>query len=259
MLAPIGLAARRQGARRLQTASDRAADPPWGFGQRPPSPMPMSADCRSGFRWPGSGSSAAGRTPRARDRRRPAVAHPALTRCAIGPRPPHDHLCSTQARHDHAVVVLRHATTPKIKKSGCRTRRSSAEHRARRSGACLARSLPRSASGPGTVGGLLPECYGPGPDMNLTPSRVAEVYQNTELVKRQAFRSDHDHQHYEFALAPGSYDITPLSARSSTTRPFGGSGAHHLKRAKVAPLVEALACGTAGSSRSSTSNGEPAD
>jgi hypothetical protein len=36
---------------------------------------------------------------------------------------------------------------------------------------------------------------------------VVEVYQNGNLVKRHAFRSDNDHQHYEFELAPGSYDI----------------------------------------------------
>lgn len=62
-------------------------------------------------------------------------------------------------------------------------------------------------SGPGTAGGLLPSCYGPGPDHNLTPSRLVEVYQSGNLVRRHAFRSDKDHQHYEFELAPGSYDI----------------------------------------------------
>ncbi len=63
------------------------------------------------------------------------------------------------------------------------------------------------ATGPGTVGGFLPSCYGPGPDLNLTPSRVVTVYQDGKLVKSQAFHSDDDHQHYEFELAPGSYDI----------------------------------------------------
>jgi hypothetical protein len=70
-------------------------------------------------------------------------------------------------------------------------------------------------SGPGTVGGLLPSCYGPGPDLNLTPSRVVEVYQKGDLVKRETFRSDKDHQHYEFELAPGRYDIRSQGLRRS--------------------------------------------
>jgi hypothetical protein len=35
---------------------------------------------------------------------------------------------------------------------------------------------------PGKVGGCLPPCYGAGPDLNLTPSRVLEVYQDGKLV-----------------------------------------------------------------------------
>jgi hypothetical protein len=74
-------------------------------------------------------------------------------------------------------------------------------------GALALAACTAQPSGAGTVGGMLPSCYGPGPDMNLTPSRVVEVYQNGNLVKRQTFRSDKDHQHYEFELPPGSYDI----------------------------------------------------
>ncbi|WP_132189469.1 MULTISPECIES: hypothetical protein [Kribbella] len=33
------------------------------------------------------------------------------------------------------------------------------------------------------------------------------MYQNGNLVRRQTFRSDKDHQQYEFELAPGNYDI----------------------------------------------------
>src|SRR5262245_23455644 len=60
---------------------------------------------------------------------------------------------------------------------------------------------------PGSVGGFLPACYGPGPEMNLAPSRVVEVYQDRDLVKRQAFRNDRDHQYYEIELPPGRYDV----------------------------------------------------
>lgn len=60
---------------------------------------------------------------------------------------------------------------------------------------------------PGTVGGILPACYGPGVDMNLTPSRVVEVYQDGMLVKRQSFRSDKHHTEYKFELSPGTYDV----------------------------------------------------
>jgi hypothetical protein len=74
-------------------------------------------------------------------------------------------------------------------------------------GALALAACTAQPSGAGTVGGMLPSWYGPGPDMNLAPSRVVEVYQNGNLVKRQAFRSDKDHQHYEFELPPGHYDI----------------------------------------------------
>jgi hypothetical protein len=43
--------------------------------------------------------------------------------------------------------------------------------------------------------------------MNLTPSRVVEVYQDGKLVRRQSFRSDNHHGEYEFELAPGNYDV----------------------------------------------------
>lgn len=60
---------------------------------------------------------------------------------------------------------------------------------------------------PGSLTGLLPACYGPKPDLNLTPTRVVEVYRDGELVKRQAFRNDRDHQRYEIELPPGRYDV----------------------------------------------------
>jgi hypothetical protein len=60
---------------------------------------------------------------------------------------------------------------------------------------------------PGSVGGFLPPCYGPGPDLNLTPTRVVEVYQDGNLVKRQAFRSDGNHKTYEIELPPGRYEV----------------------------------------------------
>lgn len=62
-------------------------------------------------------------------------------------------------------------------------------------------------SGPGLVEGFLPACYGPGPNTNLTPTRIVEVYLNSKLIKSQAFRSDRDHQRYEFELAPGAYEV----------------------------------------------------
>jgi hypothetical protein len=60
---------------------------------------------------------------------------------------------------------------------------------------------------PGTVGGLLPACYGPGPDLNLSPTRVVEVYQHGDLVKRQTFRNDREHMTYVIELPPGKYDV----------------------------------------------------
>jgi hypothetical protein len=76
---------------------------------------------------------------------------------------------------------------------------------------------------PGTVGGLLPACYGPGPDLNLSPTRVVEVYQHGVLVRRQTFRNDRDHMTYEIELPPGKYDvkgpgIAPIPVRIKSGR-----------------------------------------
>lgn len=63
-------------------------------------------------------------------------------------------------------------------------------------------------SEPGTVGGALPTCYGPGgPEHNLTPTRVVEVTQAGKLVLRETFPSDKAHTTYELELAPGEYDL----------------------------------------------------
>lgn len=59
----------------------------------------------------------------------------------------------------------------------------------------------------GTVGGQLPPCYGPGPDMNLTPNRTIEAFRDGHLVKSQTFRSDIAHLTYELELPPGRYEI----------------------------------------------------
>ena len=84
--------------------------------------------------------------------------------------------------------------------------------RLRLSGALVGLALVAFAAcgGPGksgSVGGLLPACYGPGPDRNLAPIRVVEVYQDGDLVKRQAVHNDRDHQTYEIELPPGRYDV----------------------------------------------------
>ena len=60
---------------------------------------------------------------------------------------------------------------------------------------------------PGSVGGLVPPCNGPGPDLNLTTTTVVEVYQHGSLVRRQTFRNNLDHLTYEIELPPGKYDV----------------------------------------------------
>jgi hypothetical protein len=72
---------------------------------------------------------------------------------------------------------------------------------------CLPRDARHSLREPGSVGGLLPACHGPGPDLNLAPTRVIEVYLDGDLVQRQTFRNDRDHQTYEIELPPGRYDV----------------------------------------------------
>lgn len=66
----------------------------------------------------------------------------------------------------------------------------------------------------------MPACYGPGPDLNLIPTRSIEVYRDGTLVKNETFPSDRDHQTYELTLPAGRYSlkvsgIAPIEVRVS--------------------------------------------
>lgn len=63
------------------------------------------------------------------------------------------------------------------------------------------------ASGSGTVTGQLPLCYGPGPNLNLTPTTAIEVRQSGHLVETKTFPSDAHHQRYSLTLPAGTYEF----------------------------------------------------
>jgi len=73
----------------------------------------------------------------------------------------------------------------------------------------------------GLVVGALPACYGPGPDLNLTPTRLVQATRDGKVVKEQVFPSDNDHQTYELSLPPGEYNISVPGVRAVrvTVRP----------------------------------------
>ncbi|MCW2857106.1 MAG: hypothetical protein JWR52_2721 [Marmoricola sp.] len=72
-----------------------------------------------------------------------------------------------------------------------------------------------SATGAGTVRGLLPLCYGLGPDTNLRPHVVVEAVGADGVVRRHTFAADQkDHRFYEWKLPQGHYRLTANDARA---------------------------------------------
>lgn len=55
--------------------------------------------------------------------------------------------------------------------------------------------------------GDLPLCYGPGPNMNLTPRVTIKVYRGAELVLARTFPDSEQHPTFELSLAPGDYGL----------------------------------------------------
>lgn len=79
-------------------------------------------------------------------------------------------------------------------------------------GACT-----QAPAAPGTIAGVLPLCYGPGPDLNLLPTAEVKVYLRDHLVATKTFRADMQHRKYTFTLPPGSYELELPSVRQVIT------------------------------------------
>lgn len=76
-------------------------------------------------------------------------------------------------------------------------------------------SADGSTTGAGTVRGLLPLCYGLGPDTNLRPRVVVEAVGADGVVRRHTFAADQkDHRFYEWKLPQGHYRLTANDAKT---------------------------------------------
>ena len=64
-----------------------------------------------------------------------------------------------------------------------------------------------SGSGPGTVTGQLPQCYGPGPTINLWPKATIETLRDGKVIRTDTFPSDVSHRTYSLRLPHGHYQL----------------------------------------------------
>jgi hypothetical protein len=65
-----------------------------------------------------------------------------------------------------------------------------------------------SGSGPGTVTGQLPLCYGPGPNMNLWKTATIDTLRAGKVIRTDIFPSDADsHRTYSIQLPSGHYQL----------------------------------------------------
>ena len=55
--------------------------------------------------------------------------------------------------------------------------------------------------------GNIPLCYGPGPDLNLTPTRHLTVEQSGRLVTSDEVVATRTQHTYRLTLRPGTYDV----------------------------------------------------
>jgi hypothetical protein len=62
-------------------------------------------------------------------------------------------------------------------------------------------------AGTGIVTGRLPLCYGPGPNLNLTPTVVVQAFASGQLVRRRTFKASKRHGRYELSLPQGQYQL----------------------------------------------------
>jgi hypothetical protein len=63
-------------------------------------------------------------------------------------------------------------------------------------------------SGPGTVTGQLPLCYGPGPNMNLWKTATIDTLRDGKVIRTDTFPSDADsHRTYSIQLPTGHYQL----------------------------------------------------
>jgi hypothetical protein len=72
---------------------------------------------------------------------------------------------------------------------------------------CVLSACSHPATRRGTVTGRLPLCYGPGPDINLSPTATIETYRSGRLVSTDTFPSSEQHPTYTLSLPAGSYDL----------------------------------------------------
>lgn len=73
---------------------------------------------------------------------------------------------------------------------------------------CVLGGCGHEPTGPGTVVGALPLCYGPGPDANLWPDVTIEVRRDGHVVSTERFVSDNQHRTYRLTLTAGDYELT---------------------------------------------------
>ena len=64
-----------------------------------------------------------------------------------------------------------------------------------------------SGSGSGTVTGLLPLCYGPGPNMNLWPTATIDTLRDRKVIRTDNFPADNSHRTYSLQLRSGHYQL----------------------------------------------------
>jgi hypothetical protein len=84
----------------------------------------------------------------------------------------------------------------------------------------------------GVLTGSVPTCYGPGPNLDLTPLVTVDVHQGNHLVTSGKFRSSNAVHTYRFVLPEGSYRL----ATSPGGKPiFATVTAGHTRHADLPP------------------------
>jgi hypothetical protein len=88
----------------------------------------------------------------------------------------------------------------------------------------------------GVLTGSVPTCYGPGPDLNLTPMVSVDVRQGNRLITSGRFRSTDAVHKYRFVLPVGRYQL----ASSPGGKPIFATVAAGQTRQANLPIMECL-------------------
>ncbi|MBC7678875.1 MAG: hypothetical protein H7233_07790 [Pseudorhodobacter sp.] len=119
------------------------------------------------------------------------------------------------AAFEAALAVAMVTLLPSTIGSGSRSRASITP-------ATSAQRAPEPAAG--SIRGVLPLCYGPGPDMNLRPDTTVTVTGESGWRARRTFPSSKDQREFHFDdVPPGSYTVViedvPRSDRQVQVQP----------------------------------------